>query len=103
MGKRTICTVFYLSPVFVNIFGIARTVFPDIHRTVTEQAVKVLQALMTGKIPAFPILKKPIRIFHVTCLTLLPDTVSLFSPTTLQRRDLTDNIDAEIPSSAFHL
>ena len=64
MGKRTVRTVLYFSSVFFKIFGIARTIFPQIHWAVTKQTVKIRQSLVTGKISALPVFKKTIWIFH---------------------------------------
>ena len=58
VGKRTVRTIFYPSPVFFDVFRITGTVFFCVRRTVAEQAVKVLKSFMTGKIPALLILKK---------------------------------------------
>ncbi len=60
MGKCTVRTVFYLFSILFDIAGIPRAVFPQIHRTVTKQAVKVCQALMTGKILTRSVLKKTV-------------------------------------------
>lgn len=65
MGKRAFCTVLDSFSIYINISRIPRTVFPRIHRTVTKQAVKVLQSLMTGKILTRLILKKTMGIFHL--------------------------------------
>lgn len=64
MGESTVCADFYLSPVFFQISRISRAVFPRVHRAVTEQTVEMLHSPMTGEIPARPVFKITMRIFH---------------------------------------
>ena len=103
MGKCTVRTVFYLFSILFDITGIPRAVFPQIHRTVTKHAVKVCQALMTGKILTRSVLKKTVWAFHIIFLWSFPYIVLLFPQKTLQKRDSTGNTNAGIPSSGFHL
>ena len=58
MGKRTVCAVLYLFIILFDIDRVSRTVLTQIHRTITEQAVKVFQPLMAGKILTLSIFKK---------------------------------------------
>lgn len=103
MRERAVRTILYLFFVFFKIFWIARTVFPQIHGTITKQTVKVLQSLMAGKIPTLPVLKKPIWIFHIILRVLLFCIVLLFPRLPSRNPDWKDNINAGIPSSASHL
>ncbi len=58
MGKCTVCAVLYLFTILFDIDRISRTVLTQIHRAITEQAVKVFQPLMAGKILTLSIFKK---------------------------------------------
>ena len=64
VGKRAAGTVFEPFSAAFQIRGISRTVFLCIQRTVAEQAVKISHLLMAGKIFAWPVFKKTIRMFH---------------------------------------
>lgn len=65
MRKSTIRTIFYRLSFLLQKFGISRAILQIIQGTVAEQTVKILQSLMAGKIFAFPVFKKTIRIFHL--------------------------------------
>lgn len=122
MGKRTVCAVLYLFIILFDIDRVSRTVLTQIHRTITEQAVKVFQPLMAGKILTLSIFKKTMGIFHmILCWsfrdftylrmhlpaawrkTSFPYIDRLFLSGTSQRRDSTGNTNVGIPSSEFHL
>jgi hypothetical protein len=64
MREGTIRTRLDPAPVLLNKLGIARAIRPVVQRAITEQAIKLLQAVMTGKIFTFMIHKKTIRVFH---------------------------------------
>lgn len=64
MGESTVRADFYLSPVFFQISRISRAVFPRVHRAVTKQTVEMLHSPMTREIPARPVFKITMRIFH---------------------------------------
>ena len=46
------------------VFGVTRTVFKPVKRTVTEKTVYFLDSLMAGVVFTFGILKKSGRVFH---------------------------------------
>ncbi len=65
VGKSTVHAVLDPLSILLNVFRFSRTMLPEIHRTITEQTVEILQPLMTGKILTSPVLKKTIRILHI--------------------------------------
>lgn len=64
MGKRTVTAHLNPLPARFQIRRVARTVCPDIQRTVAEQTVAFLQILMTGEILTCSVFKKPTGMFH---------------------------------------
>ena len=58
VGEGAICAVFDFSSIFFYVVGISCTVFSQIQRTVTEQAVKILQSFVAGEILTVFVLKK---------------------------------------------
>ena len=70
MGEGTVGTYLDGLPVLLHIGGVPRTGRQLVHRTVTEQTVKVRQALVARKVFAVFIFKKTIGILHKRYLFL---------------------------------
>lgn len=60
MGESAVCAVFEFSPISLYVVGISCAIFYQIQRTVTKQAVKILQSFMAGEILAVSVFKEAI-------------------------------------------
>lgn len=100
MRKCTVCTYLKRLTVLFDITLISRTVFHFIQRTITEQTVEVIKSLVTRKIFALCVFKVFIRVFHFYSFYI--HIHMLFSQSSLQNADLTDNTGAEIQASNYH-
>ena len=99
MRKCTVCTYLKRLTVLFDITLISRTVFHFIQRTITKQTIKVIRkSLVARKIFAICVFKVFIRVFHFYSFYIHV----LFSQSSLQNADLTDNTGAEIQASNYH-
>ena len=102
MGKCTVRAVLDPSAIPLDKSGIARTMLPQIQRAIAKQAVEIIHSLMTGKIFTISILKKTIRIFHMTPVPILSYICPPSPPNFLQMQDWTDNTNAETRKTTSH-
>ena len=89
--KRTVCAYLDFFAILLYVGLTSGTVWHTIHRTITKQTIKVIQkSLVTRKIFAIFVFKVFIRVFHFYSFYIH----MLFSQSSLQNADLTDNTGA---------
>ena len=97
--KCTICAYLDFFAILLYVGLTSGTVWHTIHRTITKQTIKFIRkSLVTRKIFAIFVFKVFIRVFHFYSFYIH----MLFSQSSLQNADLTDNTGAEIQASNYH-
>ena len=96
--KRTVCAYLDFFAILFYVGLTSGTIWHTIHRTITKQTIKVIRkSIVTRKISAICVFKVFIRVFHFYSFYIH----MLFSQSSLQNADLTDNTGEEIQASNY--